>query len=207
MPDLELNADPREVLGKNVAKLRRRGLTPANIYGHNVASQAIQVPTLELNHTLRAAGATHLLQLSLSSEDSPRMVLVRNVSRKPTNDQLLHVDFYQVSMTEKTTVEVPIILTGSAPVAETGEGMVLQVVQMLLVECLPRAIPDRIEADLSSLADLHSALHVSDLRLPSGVTTAVDPSDIIVSVNPRLGAEEAGAAAEAAAEEAATEPS
>jgi len=126
MPDLELKAEPRVVLGKNVAKLRRAGITPANIFGHNVASQAIQAPTLELTHILRSAGGTRLLKINLAGEPAPRMVLVRHVSRRPTTDQILHVDLYEVSMTEKTTVVIPLILVGTAPIAASGEGTVYQ---------------------------------------------------------------------------------
>src|SRR6266567_8064955 len=122
MPDIEIQAERRVILGKKVARLRRGGVTPANVYGHNVTSQAIQVRTLDLAQALRAAGGTHLVQLAVAGEAASRNVLVRHISRKPTNDQLLHVDFYEVSMTEKTTVDVPVVLTGSAPISETGDG-------------------------------------------------------------------------------------
>jgi large subunit ribosomal protein L25 len=198
MAEIELQAEPRSILGKNVAKLRRSGITPANIYGHNVASQAIQLSTIDLTHTLRAARGTHLVRLSLTGEQAPRMVLVRQISRKPTNDQLLHVDFYEVSMTEKTTVEIPIVLVGAAPIADSGDGLVIQQIQALTVECLPGDIPDHIEADISSLVDLHSAVHVSDLRLASGVTTSWEPTDVVISVSRKVMAEEEEEAAEAA---------
>src|SRR6476660_5796205 len=136
MAEIELQAEPRTVLGKKVARLRRAGITPANIFGHNVASQAIQLSTVDLTHTLRAARGTHLVRLCLAGEPGPRMVLVRQISRKPTTDQLLHVDFYEVSMTEKATVEIPIVLVGSAPIADSGDELVIQQIQSLAVECL-----------------------------------------------------------------------
>jgi large subunit ribosomal protein L25 len=196
MPDLELRAEARTVLGKKVAVLRRGGLTPANIFGHNVVSRAIQIPTPELAHTLRAAGGTRLLRLNLAGEPAARMVLVRHVSRKPTTDQLLHVDFYEVSMTERTTVEIPIVLVGTAPIAETGEGMVHQQIASLTVECLPGDIPEHIEADISDLTGLHSAVHVADLKLPANVTTSLDPTEVLVSVASRAVEEEGQPAGE-----------
>ncbi len=202
MPDINIQAEPRVILGKKVARLRRDGVTPANVFGHNVASQAIQIRTGELAHALRTAGATRLVLLSLSGEPSPRNVLVRHVSRKPTNDQLLHVDFYEVSMTEKTTVEVPVVMVGTAPVAETGDGLIIQQINALTVECLPGDIPDRIEADISGMTEMHSTVHVSDLPLPANVMTAWDPSDVVVSVSRRMVEEEEVEAEEAAAEEA-----
>jgi len=79
MPDLELQAEPRTVLGKKVAALRRGGLTPANIYGHSLPSRAVQVPTLELSQLLRRAGHTQLVRLQVAGEAAPRMVLVRTM--------------------------------------------------------------------------------------------------------------------------------
>lgn len=200
MPDLELHAEARTVLGKKVAVLRRAGVTPANIFGHNIASQAIQVPTLEITHLLRRAGGTNLIRIDLASEAAPRMVLVRSVSRKPTTDQLLHIDFYQVSMTERTVVEIPLVLTGTSPAVAEGIGLIYQHLSTIAVECLPGDIPNQIELDVSSLVNTHSVLHVSDLSLPENVSVVGELDRVAVSVNastveeePEEGAEEAPA--------------
>jgi large subunit ribosomal protein L25 len=198
MAGIAIAAEPRLILGKKVAQLRRVGITPANVFGHNVASQAIQLRTPELTHALRAAGGTRLLELSLTGEPAPRNVLVRHISRKPTTDQLLHVDFYEVSMTETTTVEVPVVLVGSAPIADTGDGLIIQQINSLTVECLPGDIPNHVEADISEMTEMHSVVHVADLRLPPNVMTGWDPTDVVVSVSRRMADEEEVAAEEAA---------
>lgn len=210
MAELELRAEARSVLGKKVARLRRAGITPANIFGHNVVSQAIQVATPDLTHLLRATSGTRLLRLKLAHEATPRTVLIRHVSRKPTTDQFLHVDFYQVSMSEKTTLEVPLILVGTAPVAQMGDGIVYQQLATLTIECLPGDIPDHLDVDISSLTEPHSAIHVSDLQLPPQVSTSADPAEILVSVATTV-TEEAeaaplGAEEPAAEQQAPTEP-
>ena len=205
MPDFVLNAEPRTVLGKKVARLRRQGITPANIYGHNVPSQAIQIPTPDVTRALRTVGKTHLVQLSLSGEPAPRMVLVRSVTRKPTNDLLLHIDFYQVSMTEKTNVSVPLILIGTSPIVDVGDGVLVHNLNTLHVECLPGDIPDHIEVDVSALTEVHAAIHVSDLPLPASVTPLDDPTMLVAIVMPKAVAEELTEAEAAAAEEAAAE--
>jgi large subunit ribosomal protein L25 len=201
MADIEIQAEPRVILGKNVAKLRRAGVTPAHIFGHNVDSRSIQVSTIELTHALRAAGGTRLVQLTVAGEREPRNVLVRHISRKPTTDQLLHVDFYEVSMTEKTAVEVPVVLVGEAPIAESGDGMVFQQINSITVECLPANIPDRVEADVSTMSELHSTVHGSDLKLPANVTTTLDPGEVVASISRRMEAEEEVEAEAAASEE------
>lgn len=196
MPDLELHAEARTVLGKNVARLRRVGVTPANIFGHNIPSQAIQVPTLEMTHLLRRAGATHLIRIALSGEPAPRMVLVRSISRKPTTDQLLHIDFYQVSMTERTIVEIPLVLTGTSPAVAEGIGLLNQQLSTLAVECLPVDIPNQVELDISPLVDVHSVLHVSDIALPENVSVVGELDRVAVSINAPTLEEEPAAAEE-----------
>lgn len=198
---LELNAEPRIVLGKKVAVLRRKGLTPANIFGHNIASVSVQVPTAEAHHTLRAAGRTHLIQLSLQGEATPRMVLIRNIARKATTDELLHIDFYQVLLTEKTNADVPLVIVGKAPVLDRIEGVLVQSLSALHVECLPQDIPDRIEVDVSSLTDTHSMIHVSDLPIPSNITVLDEGTTVVAGISmSAAAAAEAAEAAEAAAE-------
>ncbi|HTE84758.1 MAG TPA: 50S ribosomal protein L25, partial [Dehalococcoidia bacterium] len=81
-------------------------------------------------------------------------------------------------------------------------GLIIQQITSLTVECLPGDIPDRIDADISSMTEMHSTVHVSDLPLPANVMTAWDPSDVVVSVSRRMVEEEEVAAEEAAAEEA-----
>lgn len=182
MADLELHAEPRTVLGKKVARLRREGMTPANIFGHNIPSVAIQVSTVDVSHVLKRAGATHLLRLDLAGERTPRTVLVRHVSRKATNDQLVHIDFYQVSMTEKTTVEVPLVLTGAAPAVANGLGLLNQSLATLTIECLPGDIPTQIDVDISSLSEAHSLIRIADLHLPAGAVALSEPDRVVAGI-------------------------
>jgi large subunit ribosomal protein L25 len=206
MADLALTAQPRTILGKRVKRLRRIGITPANIYGHNVQSLAIQADTHDLTLLLRRAGRTALIQVAVEGEAAARPVLVRSYTRRATTDQLLHVDFFQVSMREKISVDVPITLTGTAPVSETSDAAVTQVLESVSVECLPGDIPSHIEADISSLVDTTTSIFVRDLIAPPGVEILTDGDIAVVSVTAQVEeieeAPEVEAAAEAAAEEA-----
>src|SRR5687767_1728696 len=104
----QLKADVRTVVGKKVRFLRRSGFTPGNVYGHHVESQAVQLETEELVHTLRRTPRSALMTLNVSGERTPRPVLIRHLQRHPVNDAILHIDFYQVSMTEKMTTSIPV---------------------------------------------------------------------------------------------------
>lgn len=205
MADLALTARPRTVLGKKVKTLRRAGITPANIYGHNVPSQAIEADSIELNHLLRRAGRTALIQITVVGEGPARPVLVRQYTRRATNDELLHVDFFQVSMREKLTVDVPLTLVGDAPVVEQFDAIVVQSMDSVSVQCLPAEIPSHIDVDITPLVDPSSNVYVRDLRVPSGVEILADPDLPVASVSLKVAEEEEVEEAEEAAEEAAAE--
>jgi len=173
MPDIQLPVKPREILGKKVAALRRQGVTPANVYGRNLESKALQVETVVLTQLLRSAGRNVILDLRIEDEKSPRPVMLRGVQRDPVTSKILHVDFYQVSLTEKMRSEVPLVLVGDAPaVAELG-GVLLQSVDSIMVEALPGDIPVHVEVDVSSLARFDDAVHVRDLPIDLKQATAV----------------------------------
>ena len=120
----ELNVAPRVVLGKKVKALRRQGLTPANIYGQRIDSQAVQVPTDELKHVLKTAGRNEIVYLRLDG-DEPRPTFVRDIQQNPVTDIILHVDFLQISLKEKVKADVPIHLVGLSPAVDTYGGILM----------------------------------------------------------------------------------
>ncbi len=177
----ELGVGPREVLGKKVKRLRRQGLTPGNIYGHNLASVAIQVPTEELRHVLRTAGRNQIVYLRLDGQEQ-RPTFIRAVQRDSLTDAILHVDFHQISLEETVRLDVPLHLEGTAPAVETYGGTLLLSLEHISVEALPAEIPSRIEIDVSGLTEIGDSLHVRDLPIPSNVTVLTDPELVVASV-------------------------
>ncbi|MCL5958035.1 MAG: hypothetical protein M1358_01755 [Chloroflexi bacterium] len=106
MDKLEVLVQPRTVLGKKVRHLRHQGWIPANVYGHGIASYPIQVEAKELDQVLAQAGSSKLISLRLPTSREARRVLVRDVCRNNVTGKVLHVEFYQVRMTEKLKAEV-----------------------------------------------------------------------------------------------------
>ena len=106
MERIELNVSTREIKGKKTKSLRRSGITPANIYGHGINSIPLQVDTKQLKLTLAQAGMTDLISLKIDDSKSPKKVLVRDIQKNPLTDEPLHVDFYQVKMTEKLKADI-----------------------------------------------------------------------------------------------------
>jgi large subunit ribosomal protein L25 len=202
MANNELLVRPRSDLGKTVRKLRRAGHTPANIYGHRVESRAVQADTSELVHLLRASTRNAIINLRVEGEPAPRTVVVRDVQRQPVTSQILHIDFYQVSMTEKMRTDVPIVLIGTSDAVSTYGGVLLQTLESIAIDALPAEIPAQVEANVSVLTELEQSIHVRDLHIDeSKITVHTDPDVVVARVAaPRLAAaeEEAAAAEEGA---------
>jgi len=185
MKQTELLATTRETLGKKVRFLRRQGITPVHLFGHNVESVALQCDTAQLKRVLAQTGRTRLISLKVDEAKKPRNVVVREVQREPRTSELLHVDFYQVSMAEKIRVEVPIVSIGEAPALKLKENFLLQELNSLSVECLPGEIPNRVDMDLASLTKAGQAIHVKDIMLDKEGTVLNNPEQLVVKVSAR----------------------
>ena len=192
----ELLVEPRQVTGKKVKQLRRAGVLPANVYGHGLASVAVQVATQELAKTLHAAAANEVIDLKVTGERSARPVVVHHIQRHPLTSSPLHADFYQVSLREKMRADVPLVIVGRSEAVDTYSGVLVTSIEALHVEALPLDIPGRIEVDITPLTELESAIHVRDLSVPGNVSVLNDPDVVVVKVAaPRLVVEEEAAAA------------
>ncbi|UCH86101.1 MAG: 50S ribosomal protein L25 [Dehalococcoidia bacterium] len=184
---IELAVSPRSILGKKVKTLRREGITPANIYGHGIPSQAVQVLTPDLARTIRVVGRNTMLQLHVEGEKKRRPVFVRTVQRDPITDEFLHIDFYQVSLKEKIRIEVPLVIVGEAPAVSVHQGILLQNVNVITMEGLPGDLPPLIEVDVSGLEEIDDAVHLKDLEVSPDVTVLAEPELVVAKVAaPRL---------------------
>jgi len=201
MEKFELVAHKRETLGKKVRFLRRKGITPVNLYGHGIESSALQIETPALKKTLARAGMTSLVNLKIGSAKRSHMAIVRGVQRDPVKGELLHVDFYQVKMDVKLKIDVPLVLIGKAPAVKDLGGILVQEMSFLDVECLPANMPHSIEADVSGLISLDQAIHVKDLKVGEGVTVLTDPEKTVAKIaRARIEVEEVAPKVEAEAE-------
>ncbi len=185
MEQIELHTDTREILGKKVRFLRRQGIIPVHLFGHDIESVALQCDTTQLQQVLAQAGKTKIISLKYDKTKKPRNVMVREIQRNPVTGELLHVDLYQVRMAEKIKVDVPIVLVGEAPALKLKENMLAQELHSLTIECLPDQIPASIELDLSSLTEAEQAIQVKDITLGEGITVLNDPEHIVVKISLR----------------------
>jgi len=181
---VELTAERRTVLGKQVKQLREQGWTPGVMYGHSFDPVPLQFEARSLQHVLAQVGGSQLISIKVEGQEQPEVALVREVQRDPIRRTPLHVDFYRVMMTERLTAEIPLEIIGKSPVVEAREGILLQGLSAIEVECLPGDLVDAIEVDLSDLTEVDQALHVRDLAVPAGIDVLTDPDEMIVHVVP-----------------------
>ena len=131
--------------------------------------------------------------------------MVRETQRSILKDDLLHVDFYQVKMTEVIDVDVPIILVGEAPALRNKENMLMQELNTLSVQCLPSNIPNSIEVDVTSLTEPDQTIRVRDIVPGEGVTIVNDPEVMLARITVQREVEEAPEVVEVAEEAAEAE--
>jgi large subunit ribosomal protein L25 len=175
-----LEAAARQDSGKGAARrLRAGGWVPGVAYGSGVETLQIQVQARPLMKALEAGGAT-LLALSGVAPLAGRLCLVKELQRDPATRAPLHCDFYAVDLKRKIEVSIPIHVEGKAPGVVAG-GVLEPMIRELPVKCLPLAIPDRIDVDVSAL-QIGDSIRVGDLRLPEGVEADVDPTTGVVHV-------------------------
>jgi large subunit ribosomal protein L25 len=205
MERITLDAKPRTVTGKKVRFMRRNGIIPVNVFGHNVPSAALEVEEPSMERALARAGTNALLTLTVAGAQDTHPVLIRAYQRRPTTGKLLHVDLYQVSMTEKLHTQVRLVLVGSAPGVSQG-GLLLKNLDAVDIECLPGDLISAIEVDVTGLVELNSAILVSDLKVDKKITILTSPDTMIVKLaapekEEEVVAAEATPVAEAAAAE------
>jgi len=198
----ELTAEPRAITGKASSKVRRRGLVPGVVYGHNVKSQSVQVSKKELEHVYLRAGSTTLVDLTVGKGSTPEKVFIHDVQRDAVHHNLMHVDFMVVNLTEEMTVNVQIVLVGEAPAVANKEGLLLHQTEHVTIKALPANIPQLFEVDISSLDEVGKAVHVSDLEIPENVTLVTPEDELIAKIGdlPVMEVEEVEEEAEEAAE-------
>ncbi len=167
MERMQLSATKREQQGKGPARrVRSQGLVPAVLYGQGIEALKLTINPKDLLKTLGKGGTNILLDLKIEGQETVP-VMVKEYQADVLKRNFLHVDFLKVDLKKKVSVEVPIHLTGKAPGVKEG-GILEHVTRSIKVICLPTAIPQALEVDVSSL-DIGDNLHVHDLKLPPNV--------------------------------------
>jgi large subunit ribosomal protein L25 len=192
-----LAAEPRDILGKKVAVLRREGKLPGVVFGHGLDSTPVSVDAHDFELLRRKVGQNALVDLSVDSTKA-QPVLIHGVQVHPVTRRPLHVDLFLVRMTEELTVDVPLVPVGQSEAVNTDGGTLLHGIESVRVKALPDHLPQSIEYSIESLVDFDTAIHVRDLDIPSDVTLLTDADEVVAKVQaPRIEVEEEPVVAEA----------
>jgi large subunit ribosomal protein L25 len=203
-------AQKREVMGKKVKTLRKKGLIPANIYGDIKESMSVMVEETPFLKLYNRVGDTGVVYLEIGAEKTTRPVLIDLVSINPVTGKTDHVAFKQVNLKEKITAEVPVEIIGEPGINDV---VVVKIVDSVAVEALPTDLPEKFEIDISSLTEVGQSISYQDLKYDKTLVSLVIEeekfSDPMVLIQNQAAAEvepvvevavtEAGGASEASA--------
>jgi large subunit ribosomal protein L25 len=184
MAELSLQVSRREGSGKGVArKLRQNGRIPAVVYGGHREPVAIEVDRKSVSELVTKSehGVRSIFLLKMSGTDQQRQAMIKDLQIDPISRRIIHIDFVRVMMDEVVRVTVPVHVNGMAKGVKEAGGMLDFQVRDLHVECLPSAIPDAIEVDVSNL-EIHKYIRISDIQVPEGVKILDDPERVVVGV-------------------------
>ena len=180
MEEVVLKATRREVVGKHVKALRRQGWLPAIIYGSGIEPLPISLNYREANHILPGISSSRLVVVDV--DGAKHTSLVRERQRHPVTGDMIHLDFQEVSMTEKLRTMVSLELIGEAPAIDTYGGILVLGQERIEIECLPGDLPNLIEVDISGLEEIGNALYVRDLLIPRNVEVLTDMDELVVVI-------------------------
>lgn len=204
MKRYKLTAEPRVITGKQVKKLRRDSILPANVYGKDIKSQNLQLPLKDFLAVFTDAGETGVVDLTYGKETIP--VLIHNLHTDYRNTPL-HADFFKVNLKEKVTAMIPVEFTGESQAETDQVGLLEKITNELEVEALPTELPEKFELNIGALAQVGDQITVEMIHAPVGVTVLSDPNLVVAKIGELVSkeAQEQAAEEEAAAEAASTE--
>lgn len=197
METLEIQVEARDKQRKRDAKrLLRNGKIPGVLYGPKTAAVALALDQREFSSRIAGLEGSHLVRLkSASASLAEKVALVKDMQYHPISGNVIHADLYEVDLTARITVHVPLHFVGKAAGVVRG-GILQPIIREIEVECLPLDIPEFFNVDVSAL-DIGDSVHIEDLTMPEGVTAVSEAGQALVAVVPPT-VEEAPVAAEPA---------
>ena len=172
-------------IGRKIGSAESRRLVatdhiPGVIYGHGMVPVKITVERRDLRVALAGpAGVNTILELQVG--DSKYPAIVKELQRDPVKRVVRHIDFMQISLTELITMDIPVRLTGIAKAVLSDGGLVDATVNTIQIRATASNIPNEILIDVTAMG-MQDVIRLSDVVLPSGVSTVGDPDLVVVTV-------------------------
>jgi large subunit ribosomal protein L25 len=167
---MTLNALKRDVVGKQVKKLRGGDLTPASLYGSSRnPSISLSVKIKELREVYKACGHSKIFDVQVEGEAKPVKAVFKEIQVDPLKGLVIHASLHQIEMDKKITAEIPLIFSGVSLAVKNNLGLLVTSLSSINVSCLPADLPSQIEIDISSLNDVGDTILLDRIKLPNGV--------------------------------------
>jgi len=181
MERLSIVAEKREEQGKGVARsLRRDGMVPAVLY-RGGDSQSIKLVKKDLAKLINSMSGEQVMVDLQFKDGGKKLALLKDYQIDPIRGELLHTDFFEVSLTEEVRIPIHVTTMGE-PIGVRRDGGILQhTLREVMIECLPDKIPGKIVVDIAAL-EVGQSIHVSDLKFEEGIKVLNDSHDVIVTV-------------------------
>ncbi len=182
MSEIILEAQIRKDRAKKAKQIRREGSIPGIFYGHGEESIPVQTSLNQLRPLVYTSD-THIIDLQLD-DGSRKTCIIRDIQFDPVSDAIVHFDLLALKADVKVSIEVPLVLTGTAKGVKEG-GLVQQILHRLEVKCLPRYIPEHIDIDITDLA-IGDSIHVSAVKIDEVEILESEDSTIVAVVPPTV---------------------
>ncbi len=180
--DVTLTATVGRTTGSRPSnRLRAEGKIPGTLYGLGKDPLTLAVERRDLRQALTTEAGLNAI-ITLAVDGSDELCIVKELQRHPVRNEVVHVDFVRVDPDAEILVEVPIVLEGEARKVLAESGVVDQIAYHLSVYAKPSAIPNEFILDVSEM-EVGDVLTVSDISLPAGVRTEIDPEEAVVSAS------------------------
>jgi len=189
MDKIQLKAQIRDPKQFTPKKVRKAGNIPAVLYGHKIATISLSVNRSEFEKALKKSGESTIIEL-VTDDGKIHPVLIHEVQNHFLTAQPIHVDFYEVSMTEKLKADVVLEFVGEAKAVKELGGILVKNLSSVHVQCLPVNLPHNIPVDLSALQTFNDSIHVRDIKVPSGVEILTPGEEMVAKVQQPRNVEE-----------------
>jgi large subunit ribosomal protein L25 len=178
-----IKAQTRDIKTTNLGKLRKTGILPAVLYGHNVKNQNLSISLGEFEKVLKKAGESTIVEIE-TEDGKKHPVLIHDIQRHYLTSKPEHVDFYEVSMTEKLKSKVALEYIGEAKAVKELGGVLVRILNEIEVECLPIDLPHAITVNICALNSFEDSIHIKDLNIPSNVKVLMGNDETVAKVQP-----------------------
>ena len=160
--------------------VRSNGMVPAVVYGARMENTSISVPSIEFTKVFKQAGESTAIVLDI--EGTKVDVLIHDVQFDPMRGFVVHVDFLSIDMNKPVEVTIPLEFEGVSPAEKGNLGTLVKVLHEVDIKALPKDIPHNLVVDISSLDAVDTQIHVSDIKLPKGITMETDGEEVVALI-------------------------